>query len=109
MRGFGYKYLSDHLRWFCIVYGLEILLHRSVIVLFLVQVVSIFAINHILVCWVYSQLLGEVDCQDVQIPLIQEFQFLLKRLFMIAEDLEILVYGTCMSLRSYFAIQGIYK
>lgn len=81
-------YLSDHLRWFCCVYCPNILYHRTVIVRFLIKMVAEFAVYLTLLLGVQPRVLCQINGEGEHISLVKHLQPLLKRLFVIAVDLE---------------------
>lgn len=61
----NWKYLSNHLRRFRVINGFKVLLHRSVVVLFLVQIITILPKDDILLRGTKSSLLSKVDSEKV--------------------------------------------
>ena len=84
MYALSIKELSDDLRWLGIVDGSEVLLHRSVVVSFLIEIIAIFPEDDVLLYFVDSFFLCEIDGKDIEIPFIQNLQFLLQRLLLVA-------------------------
>ena len=83
----GITYLSDDLRRLCVVDSLQILLHGCIVISFLIQEVTIFAVDDVLLGVVDAELLRKVYGKNVEMALIQYLKFLLDCLFMISEDL----------------------
>ena len=57
-RSIGDSYLSNDLRWFSIVDCLQILLHSTIVIRFLVQKVAILAVYHVLLLGIHPRLLS---------------------------------------------------
>lgn len=58
-------HLSNNLRRLRVVDGSEVLLHRCVIVTFVIKVVTILSVDNVLLCDVDASFLGEVNRQNV--------------------------------------------
>ena len=58
-------YFSYHLRRFCIINGFQILLHRCVIVTFLMQVIPIPTQNHVALSGINASFLSKIDGQYI--------------------------------------------
>jgi hypothetical protein len=65
-------YLSDDLRRLGVVDRLQVLLHCGVIVLFGVEVVAEFPQYNILLRSVQTSFLRQVDCQHIEVALIED-------------------------------------
>jgi hypothetical protein len=63
------------------------LLHGSVVIAALIQEITVFAIDGILLQWIDANLLRKIDGQDVEIALIKYFKPLLEALLPISKDL----------------------
>ena len=83
-RSIGDSYLSNDLRWFSIVDCLQILLHSTIVIRFLVQKVAILAVYHVLLLGIHPRLLSQRDGIFEKVPLIQDFQSLLQRLLVVS-------------------------
>lgn len=59
------------------VYRPEVLLHRRIVIPFLIQVITVLAEDHVLLCNIDSGLLREVNRKDVQVALEEDLEFLL--------------------------------
>ena len=64
-------HLPYDLRWLCVVNCLQVLLHRSIIVPFFVQVISISPQDDVALRSINADLLGQVDRQNIKISLIK--------------------------------------
>ena len=73
----GVEKFPDNLGWLCIVDCSEVLLHRGVVVAFLVQMIAILSEDDVLLDFVDSLLLREIDGKNVEIPFIQDLKLLL--------------------------------
>lgn len=83
------------------------MLHGSVVVLLLVQVVTKFPQNHVLLRGVESSLLREIDGKNIKIPLIQYVKLLSERFFVIPENLTyISMELEYTNMESHLAIDG---
>ncbi len=71
-------HLPNNLRRLCIVDGSKILLHRCVIVTFLVEVVPILSVDYVLLCDVYASFLGKINGQKIKVSLVEDVKLLLQ-------------------------------
>ena len=58
-------YLSYHLRRLCVINGFQILLHRCIIVTFLMQVITIPTQNHVTLSGINASFLSKIDSQHI--------------------------------------------
>lgn len=75
---------ADNLRWFRVVNCSKILLHSRIVVAALVQEITVFAIDGILLQWIDANLLRKIDSQDVEITVVEYFKSLLEALLPIS-------------------------
>lgn len=75
-------------------------MHCRVVFLFPVKVVAKLPVNDVLLCCIYVLFLRHVDGKYIEVPLIQELEFLLKCLFMITKNLQSRqILGTVLSMQ----------
>ena len=86
--GTAISHLSYDLRWFRIVNSSKILLHGSIKVFVLIQIVAVFAKNDILEGRVSTTLLYNLDRKHIETSLVEDLEFFLQRFLMIAENLQ---------------------
>lgn len=82
--------LSNDLRWLGCVDGSNILHHSTIVICFLIEVITKPSVNHSLVPNIQSCLLRQLNRQREHVSLVQHLQPLLESLFMIAIDLAVL-------------------
>ena len=77
MYALGVKEFSDNLRGLGVVNCAKVLLHRSVIVSFLIEVIAILPEDDILLDFVDPIPLGEIDSKYVEVSFVQDLELLL--------------------------------
>lgn len=78
------SYLTNDLRWLCVVDRLQVLLHGTIVLSLLIQMVSILPENNILLLRFHARLLRQIDGKGEEIPLIENLEALLERFFVIS-------------------------
>jgi hypothetical protein len=73
----GVKEFPDNLRGLGIVNCAKVLLHRSIVVSFLVEVIAILPEDNILLNFVDPSLLCEIDRKYVEVSFVQDLELLL--------------------------------
>ena len=66
---------------------LQILLHSSIVVPLLMQVITILTENHVPLSSIDTGFLCKIDSKDVEIALVENFEFLLQCLLVIPKEL----------------------
>lgn len=69
-------HLSNDLGWFRVIDCFQILLHRTIVILLLVQKVSILAKDDILLAGIHSSLLCQIDGVHEKVSLVENLQSL---------------------------------
>ena len=77
MYALGVKKFPDNLRGLGVVNCAKVLLHRSVIVSLLVEVIAILPEDNILLDFVDPILLCEIDSKNVKVSFVQDLELLL--------------------------------
>ena len=72
----------------------------------LVEIITISAVDDVLLGWIYAELLSKVDCKHVEVSLIQDLELLLKRLLMISEYLFCQLISCRRWVRTHLSIQS---
>ena len=80
-------YLAYHLGRLGVINRFQILLHSSVVVTLLMQVITVLAENHIALSSIDTGLLGKVDSKDIEITLVKNLELLLQCLLVISKEL----------------------
>ena len=93
MYALGVKEFPDNLRGLGVVNCAKVLLHRSVVVSFLVEVVAILPEDNVLLDFVDPILLCEIDSKYVEASFVQDLELLLQRLLLVAVQLNELAKG----------------
>jgi hypothetical protein len=79
--------LPNNLRRLRVVNGSQVLLHCGVVISFLIKIISVPAVYGVLLIRVDTDLLRQVDGQDIEVALVKDLESLLKALLSVPINL----------------------